>query len=121
AHKEAERRYRPDDHQEQDRDVDQQLPAPARLSTRDGLRRARGLGRLGQCNGCHSWLASALVPLLGPDGPAMLARCRLAVVIAGSPPRSFRSSGLTALRCSLAVGSRLSWLTRLRPPSAPRA
>src|SRR5262249_38912442 len=48
-------------------------------------------------------LASALAPRLGRDRPAMLTRCRLGH--AASPPCSLRASGVTALRCSLAVGS----------------
>src|SRR5215475_10873726 len=61
-------------------------------------------------------LASALAPLLGPGGPAMLTRCRLGH--AASPPRSLRSSALAGLRCSLAVGSIMP--PRLRARSAPR-
>src|SRR6266508_3049699 len=55
----------------------------------------------------------------GTTGWTSLSRCRLAVLIC-SPPRSLRSSGLAALRCSLAVGSRYS-SARLRARSAPRA
>src|SRR5205085_1729584 len=72
--------------------------------------RTRGRGRLADARpprcGAHL-LASALAAPAGPGGPAVLTRCRLAVLIC-SPPRSLRPPALAGRRYSLAVGSRCS-------------